>query len=130
MNLINRISSYLNALPILLEWTVSGRVVDEDEAQDRADICTGRKTGNPCPKNKEDFQLAEDIAAFFKQHVELKNKMQLRVQGEKQLYTCAGCGCPLKTKVWLEWRYVKPDAEEKNKFDQRCWLLKPNPTEQ
>lgn len=113
-----------------MEWTITGRVVDEDEAQARADICTGRKTGKPCPLNKPDIELTEEISKYFRKFVELKNKMNLRVHGEKQLHTCAACFCPLKTKVWQEWNVVKPDEEEKKNFDPSCWLLKPNPTEQ
>lgn len=127
MNLVDRVKAYAGALPILLEWTVTGRVVAPDIAQKRADVCTGRESGFACPKNKPDFQLAEDISAVVRKHVALKNRLQLRVQGEKDLHTCEACACPLKTKIWMELTTIRPLPEEESKYAVNCWLLHENP---
>lgn len=127
MNLTELVKSYLHGGPILLEWTLTGSVVESSKAQDRADICTGRLSGDPCPLNVH-WIFNQQVGAGIKRIVELKNMMNLRVLGEKKLQVCSGCGgCALKPKVWMELKTILPGEEEKGKLDKRCWLLHEQP---
>jgi hypothetical protein len=127
MNLLHRIKAYAGALPVLMDWTLTSHVVPFELAQARADVCTGRLTGRRCPLNEPDWQVTETISAAFRRHVELKNKLDLRTQGEKKLLFCQACACPLKTKIWLPLGEIAPTAEERDKFDPQCWLLSEQP---
>lgn len=119
MNLLQAAQRYANGVATLTEWLGSGgETVDHWKAQDRAETCLR------CPMNKDGLQLAEAVAAAIKRQVELKNQLHLRVQGERALYTCQACLCPLRTKIWLPLARVKPEDDERANYDPNCWLLK------
>lgn len=124
MNVIERAKQLANGAAILAEWAIDGIVVDNDTSQKRADICTGRLNGDPCPMNVDGWKFTEEAAAAAKRIVELQKGLSLKVFGLKSLRTCAGCGCPLKTKIFLPIDQIRPEPEEFNKYDPRCWLTK------
>jgi hypothetical protein len=116
------------AINIAGEWLGEGaNPVAQTMAQARSDVCTGRLTGNPCPKNElSGWSFSMPIANRIHEWLERKNKMNLRVQGEDQLGTCAGCTCNLPLKVWVPFHNIHkhtPDATFQ-KLDPRCWMLK------
>lgn len=123
MNIFEKAKQYLNGVAILTDWLGSGaRTVSPKQAQDRADICTGRITGAGCPNNVKEFEVTEAVSRGIRHQVELKSKLQLRVQGEKMLHTCQNCGCPLKLKVWLEIQQLGLDKGEVEKLPEICWM--------
>lgn len=84
---------------ILADWLGSGlKPVAPELAQNRADICTGRISGVPCPHNNPGFKPVETIAQILRAWSEKKNEMSLTVEGEKELHTCDICFCDLKLK--------------------------------
>jgi hypothetical protein len=123
MNIFEKARQYLNGVSILTEWLGYGALtVAPKHAQDRADICTGRLNGAGCPNNVKEFEVTEAVSQAIRTQVELKSKLQLRVQGEKALHTCKNCGCPLKLKVWLEIQQLGLDANEVEKLPEICWM--------
>lgn len=117
-NLWELAKTYTNGAWILTNWLGSNGVsVDQELAQARANKCL------VCPKNKPGIQITESVAAAVKQLVEFKNEAKLRVVGEKRLYTCSACLCPLPSKVWQPIDRIRPDESEKPNFDAGCWLL-------
>jgi len=116
-HLLDRVQQFQEGAKILKEWLGSGAItVDRATAQRRADVCL------KCPLNVNESFTAETIAAAIRRQVEIKNHLQLRVDGEKQLHTCSVCGCASKLKIWLPLERILPDADELPKFHPACWL--------
>ena len=92
-----------------------GHPVPKHHAQFRADICV------QCPMNKEKpiyEMLAAPVALLAKRQIALKNKMNLRVDGEKSLHVCDACDCILKLKVWVPIEFIDANHE----FHPSCWI--------
>lgn len=123
INLLDQVRYMARGSAILLEWTLDGIVVEQNMAQSRADVCTGRLSGNRCPNNVH-YEFSETVGTAVKRIVALKNRLKLRVHGEKQLLACSACGgCALKAKVWKELSSILPDDEEREKLNPQCWIL-------
>jgi hypothetical protein len=121
MNLLQRATAYRQGIRILSDWVGDGGVVvSKEQAQLRADTCLG------CNENKAGWVAVEAVASAIREQVELKNDLDLRVEGEKSLHTCAVCVCPIKLKVWTPIEYcVKYMAkQEKEQFPSHCWIVK------
>lgn len=107
-----------NGAQILADWIGDGgHVVDRELAQKRADICL------TCPKHRVGWGLAEMAASVIKQQVELKNHLQIRVDGEKKLHVCEICGCAMALKIHLPIGRIRLQDEEKRLYPDTCWLL-------
>lgn len=63
------------------------------------------------------------IADHVKQQIELKNSMQMRVDGEKSLGICDACGCVLRLKVWVPIQHIKDNTEDDTEFADGCWIM-------
>lgn len=119
MNIIERAQQWAEGVATITAWLGSGgAVVPREQAQARADICL------KCPMNVKDFAFPEVVAAAVRKQVEIKNKLELRVGGEKSLHTCSACGCVLKLKIHVPLRNLGVDAAELEKFDASCWMRK------
>lgn len=122
MTLIQRAEQLKDGIKTLNEWLGDGaQTVSQDHAQLRANVCL------KCPKHSETAYIKEAIAGEIKRQVELKNHLELRVSGEKQLHVCEACGCAMRLKIWLPLESILPDEDEKAKLDERCWILKEAP---
>lgn len=118
MNLIEQAKRYKDGAIILKDWLLGGaEIVDREVAQKRASVCL------LCPLNQDGLRIAESVSAEIRKQVELKKHLQLRVNGEKGLKTCAACLCPLRLKIWIPLALVLPDDEERSKLDAKCWLI-------
>lgn len=119
----------LTGAGILSDWLGEGaKPVAPELAQARADVCTGRLSGTPCPHNNAGWKPVESIASIIRAWSAKKNEMNLSVTGEEQLHSCGVCLCDLKTKVWLPLTTIldrTPDAMLQ-KFDEvapiECWI--------
>lgn len=116
-NLIERVKQYSEGVKILTDWLGSGAItVDPATAQRRANVCL------KCPMNVKESPATEAIADAIRKQVEIKNRLNIRVDGEKSLHTCTGCGCVNRLKIWLPIERILPTPEELPKFDAACWL--------
>lgn len=118
MNLIERAKQYANGLEILRDWLGhDGFAVDPARSQGRANICL------QCPHNVSGFSVAESVAIAIRNHVELKNSLELRVEGEKSLHTCEICQCSLRLKVHVPMALIRGHMrpEESGRFPDYCW---------
>lgn len=123
MNLLEKAKAIKDGAKTLGEWLGSGgECVEQQLAQKRADVCTGRVSGNRCPNNVEDFKFAEAVSAVIRKHIELKSKLQMRVQSDRKLFVCNGCGCPLKLKVFVPLDRLGNDEESLKNFPDFCWM--------
>ncbi len=106
----------------LTDWLGSGgHPVTAELAQNRADICL------KCPENKPDSALTEAVGDAIKNVLALKNKMNLRVNGEKRLHQCAICTCALRLKIWTPIEVIRKhmDAGEIQRYPAEwCWQIK------
>lgn len=117
MSLFSKVKDYARGVSIITDWLGSGGVpVSRGLAEQRSDTCL------ICPHNKACVPIVADISEFVREQVELKNHLNLKVDGEESLFTCEQCSCPLKLKVWVPLKLIKPTEEEKDKFPLACWL--------
>jgi len=96
-----------------------GRPVDKEVSQHRANTCL------KCPKHEKGSiyeKLTAPVAKVVRAQIELKNRMKLRVDGEKSLGTCTACGCQmcLKVHVPIEFIFQTTDLSE---LDENCFIL-------
>lgn len=118
MSLLEQAKKYIHGEEILRQWVGDGAVpVERELAEKRAAVCL------KCPKNEPGFVPVETVALAIKKLVSFKNDMQLRVNGERSLFTCSACSCPLRTKIWIPFERIAPDEQEKQLLDAACWLL-------
>lgn len=119
MSLIDKAKNFANGVRTLTEWLGSGgQTVHQNLAQTRADVCF------QCPNNVAGSDIVEATALAIREQVELKNKLQLRVKGEKSLAFCSVCTCCLRLKVWLPIERIKPADDEIDNYPLHCWLRK------
>jgi hypothetical protein len=123
MNLLESARKLVGGAEVIQEWLGSGAItVSPELAQKRAAICIS------CPKNIHGGIISEPLAKAVRRQVEIKNKLNLRVSGEKSLGRCAACSCESKLKIWLPLRNILPEPEERANFEQNhCWLLAEQP---
>lgn len=118
MSLFDRVKKITNGVSILTDWLGSGGIVVAQElAQKRADVCLS------CPLHSTTGSVTEVAMVAFKQQIEVKKKLKLRVNGEKQLHLCTVCGCAMRLKIWPPIEIIAPDAEERQDLHVNCWLL-------
>jgi hypothetical protein len=93
------------------------------QAQARANICL------TCPKNVEkplqEF-LTGAVALTVRKQIELKNKLNLRVMGEKSLHVCDVCQCVLRLKVHVPTYVIRQSTKQEiiEHLPDFCWQKK------
>lgn len=128
MTLLDQAKHIPNGIAVISKWLGSGgEVVDARVAQARANICNfGAADGKRCINNDMGIHLATTVALTVKQYLEIKNKLGLKVVGEKGLGTCSMCGCSLRLKVHEPQERVRAELtdEEKLTAPDFCWQIK------
>ena len=117
--LFERLKHYLDGARILSAWIGDGsHPVSQEQAQARANVCL------ECERNQPRVGITESVASAIKETVDLKNALDLMVDGELGLKSCEVCDCPLRLKVWVPLSYqVKYMREEEIKLHPaHCWL--------
>lgn len=106
-------------------WWLKGLPPEPLEvAQARAEVC------KVCPLNQDDLLFEPLIAAAgraLKAAFKQKHALDLHVQDEESLQTCAACGCPLQLKVWAPAKMILRDGKKPDYFknlDPDCWIRK------
>ena len=66
--------------------------------------------------------FASSAALLVRRQIELKNKLNLRVNGEKSLHICGGCLCVLKLKVWAPIKFIA-QTTDMTKLHPDCWQI-------
>lgn len=105
-------------MSVLFDWLGSGGIpVAQECAQDRANICL------KCPNNTPDSALTVEVAKGIKMFLGFKNRMKLRVDGEKSLHQCSVCTCALRLKIWTPIAVVRKrmDESEISRYPDFCW---------
>lgn len=119
--LIDRVSSIDRGAEVISDWLGEGGIpVDQQLAQSRADICL------KCQHNRQGPALIEAVAYAIRKHIEVKNHLNMRVDGEKSLHECGVCLCALRLKVWVPISLIKRQMldREEQKFieaNPQCW---------
>ena len=119
MNLLNQVKHWPHGREVISDWLGSGgHVVDRELAQQRADICL------TCPMNGETNTVTGAFAGGIKRLLEMKNKLGLRVHGEKALGLCDVCGCANRLRIWQPMPLVREAAttEELRDYPPHCWI--------
>jgi len=115
-----------NGVQILKDWLGDGaKTVPAEMAQSRADVCTGRLSGRPCPHNVNGgFSITAEIAKTIHEQVEQKNHLSLRVEGEDKLFSCNVCLCHLPLKVQVPFDTIAARTPEPvwQDLPSFCWM--------
>jgi len=122
MNLLERAKTIADGAKNLAIWVGSGGlVVSQEDAQARAEICLN------CPLNEPGMAVTSEVASATRAFLEFKNQLRLRVNGEKSLHHCKGCGCVLRLLIWEPQDRIKSQmtSEEVKLSPPFCWKLKP-----
>jgi hypothetical protein len=120
VNIFDQAKRIPNGVRVITEWLGSGGQIEPPaEAQRRADIC---KT---CPMNVGGMVVTTAVAMAVKQHLAVKNQLQLRVSGEKSLHLCSACGCVLRLLIWQPIDMVRSELsnQEAELLPPHCWKL-------
>lgn len=127
MSLAEQARSIPRGLEVIKNWLgEGGTVVHEILAQKRANICLA------CPCNQKGSILKAAFAEAVRFHLEVKNQLGIRVQGEKSLGECSVCMCQLRLKVHVPietvHRHMMPGEREilLEKAPQ-CWQINERP---
>lgn len=119
MTLIDQAKQMIEGVKTLKDWLGSGaETVPWRLAQQRANVCL------KCPMNQPGNMATGAIADAVKKQIELKNKLKLRVVGEKSLLHCTACGCVLRLKVHIPIDKLGLTAVDIGKYDPNCWQRK------
>lgn len=98
--------------------------VEAELSQKRASICY------KCPLNRPAKGWIETItteaAKATKTYFRIKDKLNLRVDGEERLGICNACWCPLKLKIHMPIDHITDNTEDEvmAEFHKDCWVLK------
>lgn len=121
MGLINGIEAILDGF--------GEKPPSKEVAQARADICTGRLSGTPCPANYlGGWAISDKIAQVIRAQREKKLELNLRVDEEERLGQCTACRCPLFLKVFYDDETIynhttDPDFDKMRAANSKCWML-------
>lgn len=121
MNLIEQAKRIPGGITHLTDWLGSGgQVVDPKLAQHRANTCI------TCSLNQPISSITKVVALAIKAQLGIKNKLNLRVVGEKKLKGCGICGCVLRLQIWQPQKMVEGHLteEEIQKAPSFCWKIK------
>lgn len=119
-SLLERAKSIPKGIEVIGNWLGEGGIpVTPDLAQQRANICIN------CPLNKKGNSLIAVLARSVHMHVRVKNKLGIRVLGEKKLGECGVCMCDLKLKVHVPIKLIRRTlhADEVEQFPTYCWQI-------
>lgn len=120
MNIWDEIKRIPDGTRHLADWLGSGgSVVDPATAQHRANTCL------TCGLNQPGATVTKAVALAIKAQLGVKNKLKLRVDGEKRLHSCDACGCVLRLLVWEPQDRVESQItdEERVKLPSMCWKI-------
>lgn len=120
MNLWDSVKHIPDGVRNLADWLgEGGQVVDPAEAQRRADTCI------TCGLNKPGPAVTKAVALAIKAQLGVKNKLKLRVDGEKKLHQCGACGCVLRLLIHEPQERVEAHIteEERGKLPGMCWKI-------
>lgn len=121
MNLIEQARQWPQGLAAISDWLGSdGAVVDSEMAQARANVCL------ICPYHEPKQSVTGIMADAFKRVLEIKNRLGLRVAGQKRLGLCGICSCSTNLKIWMILdRILKQTSEiEMKSYPNYCWIIK------
>jgi hypothetical protein len=121
VNLIEQARHIPDGIRNVTDWVGSGgEVVDARTAQHRANTCI------TCALNRPISPVTKAIALAIKAQLGVKNRLKLRVDGEKSLLGCDACGCVLRLQVWEPQDRVESHLteEEIRKIPSFCWKIK------
>lgn len=121
---MNKLQQIKNFGGLYAQWIGAGlKPVHPDQSQKRANICL------KCPHNDMTLTIADvfkgKVADTVRRQIELKNHMQLRVEGEKRLGICDICECVLRLKVHVPLQFIDENTDEETAklFPEHCWYV-------
>lgn len=96
------------------------------QSQDRADVCTGRLSGNPCPRHVSSWNYNLAAQAVIRSEMEKRDKAARKLVNEDALKVCSVCGCWLPLKVDVPfitiWKYTSDAMFDQFPQDTPCWI--------
>ena len=117
MTIWDKVKHYSNGSRILWDWLgEGGKVVDQETAQRRANVCL------QCVHNQKGAILPKAVAWAVHEQLQIKNELNLNVEGQKELGTCEICTCENKLKIWREIEKIRAEKGD-DLFPGHCWII-------
>lgn len=120
MNLLEKAKQLGLGISHLTDWLGDGgEVVSQEVAQHRANTCI------TCGLNQPGASVTTAVALAIRGQLGVKNKLKLRVEGEKRLGHCQACSCVLKLLIWEPQDRVEDhlDDESRARLPGMCWKI-------
>jgi len=120
--ILDEIRQTASGARVLSEWLGDGGIPVPHEVAERRSItclcCSENQQGNWWT------WIKTKIANAIREHLEVKNKLQLRVEHEDELGTCRVCKCCLPLKVHVPMEHILPNMTEErfNALPSHCWI--------
>lgn len=124
MSIMGLVNDTLKFFATMREWLGEGGK-PAPNAQDRADVCSGRLSGKPCPHNYLGAWITPQVVAnTVRRFVGAKNNLKLRVLGEEMTGHCECCNCVISLKVHVPITTIlnHTPRDEFEKFPEWCWI--------
>lgn len=124
MDFVREIKHDAAGAAMMTDWLGDGGIpVPQSKADERASACL------VCPKNVDptwwERMTKDPIADVIRHQLEIKNSMEMRVEGEAFMGMCQPCGCCTRLKVWVPIKHVKAHTAQDvlESFPAFCWQL-------
>jgi len=98
------------------------------ESQARADVCTGRLSGKPCPRHVQSWDFNGPTRQVIRIEMEKRTNAGRKLQDEDAVKVCSVCGCWLPLKVDVPfvtiWKHTSDAMFDQFPKDSPCWITK------
>lgn len=70
-------------------------------------------------------RMKNQVARAIRKHLEIKHRIWLSVEREKDLHMCRACGCCTRLKIWTPLKHIEAhqSAEVWAGLPLNCWML-------
>ena len=96
------------------------------QSQARADVCTGRLSGKPCPRHVQNWNYNLATQAVIRMEMEKRAKAGRKLIQEDTFKTCSVCGCWLPLKVDVPfitiWKHTSDSMFNEFPTETPCWI--------
>jgi hypothetical protein len=104
------------------------QAISLSESQDRADVCTGRLSGKPCPRHVQSWDFNVPTRQVIRIEMEKRTNSGRKLEGEDAVKVCSVCGCWLPLKVDVPfvtiWKHTSDAMFDQFPKDTPCWITK------
>lgn len=100
-----------------------GKLVDQNTANMRSDICLRCHNNKPSNEVRKDCSTCQKLGTNFLDSIRSKIIGSKKTVNDRAILTCAICGCDIKMMVWMP-NATLISKEDANAYPEFCWKKK------